>query len=417
MKKLIMKKLIIVLSLVCASLVSYGQAITGGGGISIVTGHPDSIAAIATRTGDGPYFVYRTNAPNIGFYWYDASQPSGNRWEVLSLGKLAFITITQAVDLDALEADVADLTTLSGVASNATTLGTFTGTTITDNQTVKAALQLLETSLETKLASTLATNQIFVGSAGSVATAVAMSGDATIVASGALTLANTGVSAASYGSATAIPTFTVDSKGRLTVASTATVAVQGVTDAANGLDIALSSNNVTIVYDFLELTGLGAAPANNDVFIVYDTSALAYKSITFANLLAGIPAGSNFVSADLTAVAARTHTMLDNNASALKIGSTGATAILEIITSDGAEILKAGNGFTVVGATLLNGNVTLGDAGADNTVINSINVHVPNVPAYGDNAAALSALGANRFYKLSGTNIYGLPKNIVLVSE
>jgi len=51
--------------------------------------------------------------------------------------------------------DVADdgtaidnLVTLTGVATNSTHLGTFSGTTINDNQTVKAAIQALETSLE-----------------------------------------------------------------------------------------------------------------------------------------------------------------------------------------------------------------------------------------------------------------------------
>lgn len=43
----------------------------------------------------------------------------------------------------------AALVTLSGVASAAEDLGTFTGTTIPDTQTVKAALQALETRLET----------------------------------------------------------------------------------------------------------------------------------------------------------------------------------------------------------------------------------------------------------------------------
>jgi hypothetical protein len=47
--------------------------------------------------------------------------------------------------------DVADLATLSGVAANSTDLGTFTGTTIADTQTIKAALQALETAVETKL--------------------------------------------------------------------------------------------------------------------------------------------------------------------------------------------------------------------------------------------------------------------------
>jgi hypothetical protein len=45
---------------------------------------------------------------------------------------------------------VDDLVTLSGVADGAQNLGTFTGSTIPDNQTVKAAIQAVETSLETK---------------------------------------------------------------------------------------------------------------------------------------------------------------------------------------------------------------------------------------------------------------------------
>jgi len=44
--------------------------------------------------------------------------------------------------------NVDDLITLSGVAENATDLGTFTGATITDNTDVKTALQELETAVE-----------------------------------------------------------------------------------------------------------------------------------------------------------------------------------------------------------------------------------------------------------------------------
>lgn len=44
--------------------------------------------------------------------------------------------------------DTADLVTLSGVSENSTDLGTFTGSTISDNQTIKAALQEIETALE-----------------------------------------------------------------------------------------------------------------------------------------------------------------------------------------------------------------------------------------------------------------------------
>lgn len=62
-------------------------------------------------------------------------------------------------DIDTLGSDssdnstaIADLQTLSGVAANATDLGTFTGTTITDNSTNKVAIQELETEVETKAA-------------------------------------------------------------------------------------------------------------------------------------------------------------------------------------------------------------------------------------------------------------------------
>ncbi len=49
---------------------------------------------------------------------------------------------------------------------------------------------------------------------------VAMSGDATLASTGAVTLAVSGVSANTYGSATLIPSFAVDAKGRLTTAGT-----------------------------------------------------------------------------------------------------------------------------------------------------------------------------------------------------
>ncbi len=62
--------------------------------------------------------------------------------------KLGFITVTQPVDLDTIESQQNSLITLSGVAAGSNDLGTFTGTTIPDGSTVKAALQSLETTLE-----------------------------------------------------------------------------------------------------------------------------------------------------------------------------------------------------------------------------------------------------------------------------
>lgn len=61
-------------------------------------------------------------------------------------------------------------------------------------------------------------NHVFVGNSSNIATDVAMSGDATIADTGAVTLSNTAVVPGSYGDATHVATFTVDSKGRLTLA-------------------------------------------------------------------------------------------------------------------------------------------------------------------------------------------------------
>lgn len=60
----------------------------------------------------------------------------------------AVTTTTAGLMTAAFLNDLLDLITLSGVAGNATDLGTFTGVTIPDTQTIKQALQALETDLE-----------------------------------------------------------------------------------------------------------------------------------------------------------------------------------------------------------------------------------------------------------------------------
>ena len=64
-------------------------------------------------------------------------------------------TITNLIDDN--ETHIDNVVTLTGVSKDSGNLGTFTGSTIADSSTVKAALQLLETSLETKAASSVVT--------------------------------------------------------------------------------------------------------------------------------------------------------------------------------------------------------------------------------------------------------------------
>ena len=52
--------------------------------------------------------------------------------------------------INANETHIDNVATLSGLAKDSTDLGTFSGTTIADSQTIKAALQALETAVESK---------------------------------------------------------------------------------------------------------------------------------------------------------------------------------------------------------------------------------------------------------------------------
>ena len=75
----------------------------------------------------------------------------------------AFEAAGSGVPIDSITAlrnDINNLQTLSGRPDNSTHLATFTGTTISDNGTIKAALQELETSLETKATGNFATTNL-----------------------------------------------------------------------------------------------------------------------------------------------------------------------------------------------------------------------------------------------------------------
>ena len=69
-----------------------------------------------------------------------------------ALGDDANFSTTVTNLINANETHIDNVATFSGVAKDSTHLATFTGSTISDNQTVKAAIQALETAVETKQA-------------------------------------------------------------------------------------------------------------------------------------------------------------------------------------------------------------------------------------------------------------------------
>jgi hypothetical protein len=121
------------------------------------------------------------------------------------------------------------------------------------------------------------------------ASATAISFDGTANVGLALTLADTTVTAGSYGSSSEIPTFTVDSKGRLTAAGIATVSTDLTVSGDSGSEsISLLSETLTISGG----TNLTSSAANNTVTVNLDdnislTSVVASGVVTATSGFSG----------------------------------------------------------------------------------------------------------------------------------
>ena len=158
---------------------------------------------------------------------------------------------------------VGTVTSVSVVAANGFSGSVATATTtpaITITTSITASI--LAGNGTALSAASLTSAHIFVGSAGNLPVDVALSGDATLANTGALTLA-TVATAGTTGSSTAIPVITIDAKGRTTGITTAAVVapVSTLTGAGTGVLTALAVN-VGSAGAFVTFNGAGGTPSS-----------------------------------------------------------------------------------------------------------------------------------------------------------
>ncbi len=171
--------------------------------------------------------------------------------------------------------------------------------------------------------SSLGAGQFLVGNASSTASAVALSGDATLSDTGALTLANTGVAANTYGSSTLVPIFAVDSKGRITSASTVPMTSSQWTNVAAG-----PTSGTTI-------TGTGFSPVGQQGT---QSSVPTSGSVDDGYYAINLPFAVNFNGNSYSTIYVGTNSYVTfNGPSTLYAGLSAASPALDKILIDAAD--------------------------------------------------------------------------------
>ncbi|MEO7364653.1 MAG: tail fiber domain-containing protein [Candidatus Saccharimonadales bacterium] len=211
--------------------------------------------------------------------------------------------------------------------------------------------------------------QLLVAGVGGVPGFATLSGDATLGAAGALTLADTAVSPSTYGDATHVGQFTVDSKGRITSASAVVITGAAPTGAAGG-DLAGNFPNPTVAK--LQSTTLTLSSISSGQILQYNGSAIVNQTVTGDVSING--SGTTTIGAGaVTGTKIANNTITNANLASGSYGNITAVGTLTGLGVTGAANFSGSqltnSGSTLLTATALGNFATGGSIGSAATTV------------------------------------------------